>query len=127
MTPNAAAGYMKTKKETGEPRTIEYQVFQRVTAELKASAQDASNFPKVAAAIAQNSKLWAALTTDLLSDGNALPDDLRANLIGLAEFSRKHGILVLSGKEELEPLIDVNTAVMRGLRGVVDAPTEQSE
>ncbi len=56
-----------------------------------------------------------------MQDGNKLPDALRAQLIGLAEFVRKHGMQVLAGKASIVPLIDINTSIMRGLRGNVEA------
>lgn len=114
---HAAAGYAQTTRAVGTPRTIEYQLFQRMTAKLSA-LQDVEepDIKVLAAAIADNTKLWTALAADLLSDGNGMSPALRGQLISLAEFSRKHGSAVLRRKADLAPLIDVNTAIMRGLR-----------
>ena len=117
MANAAASGYLQTNKQVGTPRTIEYQVFQKVTALLKAAARPEAPFADVAKAVHQNTRLWMALMVDLASDSNELPDGLRANLIGLGNFARKHGNQVLSGDEDIRALIDLNTAVMRGLRG----------
>lgn len=57
------------------------------------------------------------LESDLAEDGNKLDVKLRANLISLARFVMRHTNAVLSGKASLEPLIDINTMIMRGLRG----------
>ena len=46
---------------------------------------------------------------------------LRAQLISLAEFVRKHSLAVLGGRASVAPLIDINTAIMKGLRGDVEA------
>ncbi|MBX2856162.1 MAG: flagellar biosynthesis regulator FlaF [Rhodobacteraceae bacterium] len=117
MANAAASGYLATNKKVGTPRTIEYQVFQRVTALLKAAARPETPFSDVAQAVLQNTRLWMVLMVDLASDGNELPDALRANLVSLGNFARKHGNQVLSGEEDVRPLIELNTAVMRGLRG----------
>ena len=46
---------------------------------------------------------------------------LRAQLISLAEFVRRHSLAVLGGRASVAPLIDINTAIMKGLRGEVEA------
>ena len=46
---------------------------------------------------------------------------LRAQLVSLAEFVRRHSLAVLGGRASIAPLIDINTAIMKGLRGNVEA------
>ena len=65
--------------------------------------------------------LWGTLAEDLLQDGNQLPVPLRAQLISLAEFVRKHSLAVLGGRASVAALIDINTAIMKGLRGETEA------
>lgn len=98
------------------PRHIEYDLFARVTARLRSAVQ-AGAFPPLAAALHDNRRLWIALAADLAEDGNALPVPLRAQLISLAEFTRQHTSKVLQGAEQPDVLIEMNTAIMRGLRG----------
>ena len=74
-------------------------------------------FPLLAQAVADNQLLWGTLAEDLMGDGNRLPLELRANLISLAEFVRRHSMAVLGGRASAAALIDINTAVMKGLRG----------
>ncbi len=49
--------------------------------------------------------------------GISLPAALRARLFYLYEFTARHSRAVLDGKASVEVLVDINTAVMRGLRG----------
>ena len=56
-----------------------------------------------------------------MSDGNRLPLQLRASLLSLAEFVRRHSLAVLGGRASVAPLIDINTSIMKGLRGDVEA------
>jgi flagellar protein FlaF len=113
----ATRGYTQTTASTGTPRSIELQAFQRVTSMLSASKAENAPFNVKAEAVYLNTKLWLTLAVDLLSPQNALPTELRAQLFGLAEFQRKHGLKVLSNQAEIDDLIEINTAIMRGLRG----------
>jgi flagellar protein FlaF len=121
MHRDARAGYASAAPIRSD-RAAEYAVFARVTHRLSALDEtDRSAFPALAAAVTDNQRLWAALAEDLMGDGNALPVALRAQLIGLAEFVRRHSLAVLSGKASIAPLVDINTSIMRGLRGPAEA------
>ncbi len=98
------------------PRDMEYDAFSRVTAALKA-AQSGQDAAARTAAVHQNNNLWNILLADLSSPGNSLPADLRGDLVSLALFSVQHGLKVMSDTAGIEPLVDINLAVMRGLRG----------
>lgn len=98
------------------PRQAEHQVIAQVTARL-ATALAADDMGSLAAAVHDNSRLWSALAADLASPGNALPEGLRADLLGLAAFSLRQGHRVLRGEGGGQALIDVNAAVLRGLAG----------
>ena len=119
MQPNAyaARAYSQNTRSMGAPRTVEYQAFARVTALLNAAAKPDAPAQDRIQAILQNNKLWGVLANDLLSDENALPQDLRAQLLSLSEFARKHGLRAMSGEAEIETLVDINVTIMRGLRG----------
>jgi flagellar protein FlaF len=112
----SAAAPIRTERDS------EYAVFARVTHALKSlDESDKRAFTQLAEAVTDNQRLWSTLSEDLMHDGNKLPDALRAQLIGLAEFVRKHSLQVLAGKASIVPLIDINTSIMRGLRGNVEA------
>ena len=67
---------------------------------------------------------WGSGTAGIqgtISDANSLPVPLRAQLISLAEFVRRHSLAVLAGRARLGALIDINTAIMKGLRGNLEA------
>ena len=46
---------------------------------------------------------------------NPLPQSLRAQVVYLAQFCHHHSSAVLNANASLQPLIDINTAIMRGL------------
>ncbi len=105
------------------PRDTEYLAFARATrAMTDAVATRDTDFARVAQALTLNRRLWSLLAEDLTSAGNQLPDQLRGSLLGLAQFVMNHTEAVLNGTADANPLIDVNTAIMRGLRGQDGAP-----
>jgi flagellar protein FlaF len=112
----AHKAYTQSKKSVGAPRAVEYQVFARVTRQLRAAGAG-DNFPQLAAALYENQTLWSIIAADVSSDKNGLPKDLRAQLFNLYEFTRQHSRLALKREASVDALVDVNTAVMKGLRG----------
>ncbi|WP_424928996.1 flagellar biosynthesis regulator FlaF [Amaricoccus tamworthensis] len=115
---NASSGYAAAVKPTRTDRGMEYKIFARVTHRMKSVDEtDRASFPELAKAVAENSRLWAALAEDLMSEENKLSDEMKGQLISLAMFVARHTHAVLSGRESVEPLIDINTSIMRGLRG----------
>lgn len=99
-------------------RDNEYMIVSRVTRLLQ-GALETGDVNDIIRAGHANTELWIALASDLASSGNTLPDQLKANLISLAIFSIKHGHRVLSEDASLQPLLDINLHIMKGLRGEV--------
>lgn len=116
-TQQAQAAYRTAAHPVRTPRGAEYDAFARITSRLKAAAKPPSRFHDLAAAIHDNRRLWAILASDAAGDGNLLPPGLRARILYLAEFTRLHSGKVLRDGAPAGPLIDINTAVMRGLGG----------
>jgi flagellar protein FlaF len=103
-------------------RGAEYAAFASVTKALVAAGvPEAPRFASLAEAVVDNQRLWATLAEDLMGDANELPVPLRAQLISLAEFVRRHSLSVLAGRGSVAALVDINTAIMKGLRGEVEA------
>jgi flagellar protein FlaF len=115
----AAARPLRTARGT------EYELFAEVTAALvvagRRPAEDEGfeargrHFAALVAAVHRNRQLWTALATDVASQGNALPKQLRAQLFYLAEFTEAQSRAVLRGGD-VASLVEINRAVMQGLR-----------
>ncbi len=113
----AHSAYAQVTAIDPSERNVEYRAFSRITRALSSNPDPkTADFPALADAIHKNNQLWSIIATDVASDENALPADLRARLFFLAEFSLQHGRKVLAGTENAAPLIEVNTTIMRGLR-----------
>lgn len=118
MTYQSPIAYARQEAPTRSFRAIEYDLVAQVTQRLRSAwANRATDYPGLVAALTDNQQLWSALAADVASPGNGLPDTLRARLFYLHEFTVHHSRAVLDEKASVEVLTDINTAVMRGLRG----------
>lgn len=118
----AKTAYSKPGQPTRTARGTEYDLFARITHRLKtAIALDKTGFSTLVRALHDNRQLWIALAADVADSDNGLPPALRARIFYLSEFTAQHTTKVLSGAAKADVLIDINTAVMRGLRLEGDA------
>ncbi|MFQ5564973.1 MAG: flagellar biosynthesis regulator FlaF, partial [Paracoccaceae bacterium] len=101
----------------GTPRNVEYQVFSQVTGRLNRASTEGRPFSELAMALHENLRLWTIIAIDVTSAENGLPVPLRAQLADLSKFTRSHTLKVLRQEADPGVLIEINTAVMRGLRG----------
>lgn len=102
-------------------RSAEHQLFSDVTTRLRRAADRLpSAFPAFAEAIHANRAVWTHLAAQVADDDNALSEDLRARIFYLAEFTAFHSRKVLKGNADIAPLIEINTAMMRGLSPLED-------
>lgn len=114
----ARAGYGTAATPARPPRASEYDLIARVTAQLKAAeAKGHDGFAELALAVHNNQRLWTTLAIDVASDGNTMPDALRRRIVYLAEFTRQHSRKVLGRESGVTPLVEINTTILRGLRG----------
>jgi flagellar protein FlaF len=116
----ARTAYAPTAAPIRTGRAIEYDVFARTTHRLKAAAAAGpARFPELAAALHDNRRLWTVLAGDVADADNDLPRDLRARIFYLAEFTVAHSRKVLDGEATADALVEINTAIMRGLRAQI--------
>jgi len=118
MISTARTAYAAPGTPTRTLRGIEYEVMARITQRLKAAAaRTDTDFASLAAAVTDNQRLWMTLACDVADEGNQLPRPLRAQLFWLYEFTEQHSRKVLAGEADAGVLLDINLAVLRGLRG----------
>lgn len=113
----AQTAYAASATPVRTERGTEYAAFQKVTARLNKAHRDHAPMTERASALHDNRKLWTILASDLADSDNGLPQALRAQLFYLAEFSLLQSRKALDDSDALAALVDINTAVMRGLSG----------
>ncbi|MCU9849955.1 flagellar biosynthesis regulator FlaF [Defluviimonas sp. WL0024] len=116
----ARSAYASAATPTRTTRGTEYEIFARVTHRLKAAGRGDGDFIALAGALHDNRTLWTALAADVALETNALPKSLRAQIFYLSEFTTQHTRRILAGEAGADVLIDINTAMMRGLRNEGD-------
>ncbi len=98
-------------------RDTEYDAFARITSRLKSAAtKGRAGYNDLVDALHENRKLWTILAGDVVSKSNGLPPEVRARIFYLSEFTQKHSSLVLRKEASIRPLLEINIAIMRGLR-----------
>lgn len=112
----ARQAYAPTQFAIRTDRSVEAQLISQITARLRKAATEV-DFPKLMSALHENRRMWMTMAAGVADQDNALPPQLRAQLFYLAEFTEHHSQLVIRGKADVAALVDINTAVMRGLNG----------
>jgi flagellar biosynthesis activator protein FlaF len=113
----ATNGYRAVQLQTQSARSIEAKLFAEITAALvRAQRGGRPGFRELVAALHRNRTLWDALLADLAHEANALPAPLKGHLIQLGHFVREFTARVLKGQDDAQVLIDVNHAILEGLR-----------
>lgn len=112
----ARKAYSPTSAVLQSPRTAEYAVFARVTRMLSsASGTEKGGFSELAYALHENRVLWTRLAADVAEEENGLPEMLKARIFYLAKFTAQQTSKVLDGSGSPDVLVEINTAIMRGL------------
>lgn len=118
MTFQSPIAYAQRETPARSLRSVEYDLIAQVTQRMRTAwTNRQADFPGLVRALADNQKLWSTLAADVALPDNALPKELRARLFYLYEFTQSYSREILDRDASVEVLTDINTAVMRGLRG----------
>ena len=114
-TLKAQRAYAPTTAPIRSDRSMEYDIIARITSRLK-KAIESTNFNDLVESLHENRKLWRVLAMNVSQADNELPKDLCARIFYLSEFTDHHTREVIRKKASAVPLLEVNTAILRGLR-----------
>ncbi len=114
--------YKRTIRQTAAPRDVECRLLAQVTAALikakdvrESSGRDPRRMAQMMDALNWNNQVWDAFVEDVGTEGNMLPRELRAAIVSLGIWVTRETNLVSSGEGDIDALISVNRAIMRGL------------
>lgn len=113
----AHAAYSQPTSPVRDARGTEAAAFERITARLVAASKPNISVQAKATALHENRQLWTVLASDAVDAENGLSPGLRAQILYLYEFTQLHTRKVLRGEDSAQALIEINTAVLRGLQG----------
>jgi flagellar protein FlaF len=117
----AQRAYAPTNSSTRTPRSIEFEVIARITHRLK-HAIKSRDFNNLVEALHENRTLWITIATNVADAENLLPEDLRARLFFLSEFTVQHTRKVLKKEATAVPLLEINVAILAGLQSEGNKP-----
>jgi len=113
----AKSAYSAAKAPTRTAKNLEYEVIARITRRMVTAAQKGRpGFKELVEALKDNRKLWSIFADEVANPENPLPEDLKSQLLYLREFTNQHTSKVMARKADVRMLVEINTAIMRGLR-----------
>ena len=107
--------YQHAAAQAKSPRDLEYRAFGAATAALMRAKEERANLGALAEALDVNRRLWSVMSADCAVEGNRLPPPVRAGIISLSLWVSRHSSQVLREGADIDPLIEVNRAIMEGL------------
>lgn len=112
----ARNGYSQATRQIKTARDIEYEAFAKVTSRLRSALERPEDHAALVTALHENREFWTLLAVDLVDPDNGLPQKLKAQIFALADFTFRQTGKILSGQGAADVLIDINSAMMAGLR-----------
>lgn len=111
------SAYQRARQVLETPRSTEHRLLGEITAGLMHARDAGLSGAALMDVLHRNREVWQAFAADCGLPGNGLPAQLRASIVSIALWVDRHISLVMAGREELEPLIEINRLVMQGLEG----------
>jgi flagellar protein FlaF len=111
----SVARYAATQNAAASPREIELRAFRYINGLLGAATDTRGR----AVALEKTHRLWSILISDLGAPGNALPAELRAQLISLGLWAQRESNARLDDTRSLEPLMALHRDMIEGLEAQV--------
>ena len=121
----ARDAYHQSTRTTASPRAVERQLLSKLTTAIVVAQKNREDDPAAfVRALGKNLEFWTVVATDVASESNQLPVELRSQLFYLFEFTQHYTRKLMSedGKAlDAEPLIEINQNIIRGLQGPEEA------
>lgn len=98
-------------------RRIEREALLRAINELEIGLKESQKSIKTIKACALIQSIWTIILTDVMSDGNKLPVDLRAKIISIGLWIQRELSDIETGKSNnFSGVIEVNKIIAEGLK-----------
>ncbi|MEJ0067718.1 MAG: flagellar biosynthesis regulator FlaF [Pseudomonadota bacterium] len=109
------AAYAKTNNVVRTPREQERDIIALVTQRLRAASSAKDDAILLARAVSDNTTVWYILVSDLASEGNQLPVELRAQIVSVGLAVIRECEKLNKAEVDLDFLISINQAIIEGL------------
>ncbi|MBI1208675.1 MAG: hypothetical protein GC191_15495 [Azospirillum sp.] len=115
--PNKYSTYSNVPTAGSDPRQVEGWALTETALRMKASQREPIDSAALLQAVRLNWRLWTIFQTSMLSPETQVPDEIRSNILSLADFIDHHtaGIIADPKPEKLDVLIRINREIAGGL------------
>jgi len=107
--------YQRARTITETPRDAEYRLMSQITGEMLIARDEGLNGPALMPVLHRNRELWNVFSHACGTQGNGLPDALRAGIISIGLWVERFTSDVVAGRDTIDELITVNRSIMEGL------------
>ncbi|MDF0542520.1 flagellar biosynthesis regulator FlaF [Sphingobium sp. H39-3-25] len=107
--------YRRAQSIAETPRSTEYRLMSQITGEMIAARDAGLAGAALMPSLHRNRLAWSTFSSLCGSPGNQLPNDLRARIISIALWVERHTSAVVTGRDSIDDLIEVNRAIIEGL------------
>lgn len=118
--------YRSSQKLGAGARQTEARALLEAARRLSEAGKESDTEGEYRAALRLNWRLWTIIQSDITSEENPLPSEIKANIMSLSIFIDKHtvGALAEPDLNKLAVLVDINRNIASGLMTVPeeDAP-----
>lgn len=117
--------YQSSQKLGAGARQTEARALMEAARRLSIVKDGGDDPSEYRAALRLNWRLWTIIQSDIASDENALPSEIKANVMSLSIFIDKHtvGALAEPDNAKLDVLIEINRNIASGLMESPDQDT----
>ena len=107
--------YQRARQFTESDRATERRLIAEITAAMLDAQQRGLTGGALMSVLHRNREMWNTFAVMCGSPGNALPDQLRASIVSIALWVDRHTSDVMSRRDTMDALIEVNRALSGGL------------
>jgi flagellar protein FlaF len=120
MSKDKVAAYAQQQKRNLSPREVEAMAFTKAALLLEEAKGKTGNIEEYSKALRFNHLLWTIIQADLTEPENALPNEIKANVMSLSIFVDKQTTKAMrsSNAADLDVLININRNLAAGLRTI---------
>ena len=107
--------YQRARTMVETPRATEYRLMSQITGDMMTAREAGLSGAALMPVLHRNREVWGVFSTACGSQGNGLPDALRAGIISIGLWVERFTSDVVAGRDSIDDLITVNRSIMEGL------------
>ena len=113
--------YRRTKTIAASARETEHRLMSEITGQMIGARDAGLTGSALTPALHRNREAWSLFSALCSSNENKLPDEIRAGIISLALWVDRFTTEVITGRDSIDALIEVNRTIIAGLANQAQA------